>query len=113
MTAYKFEYEGSTYKMEFDRASIKLAEKMFNLTLSDFLSGNEAKLPSLTTMEALFHASLLKHHPQIKESTVSTLYELQSDKTELYQQLLEMYVEVIQPLMIGGPAKNGLKREKI
>lgn len=110
MTRYKFNYEGADYIMEFDRASVLTAEKAFDLSLSNLLV--DGGLPKISDLENLFHASLLKHHPNIKRPVVEHLFELQADKSGLFQDLFEMYGEVVKPLLAEEPAKNALKREK-
>ena len=94
--------------MEFDRASIMAAEQAFGISLDTLSQGG---IPKVSDLINLFHASLLKHHPHIKRPVVEHLFELQSDKTGLYSDLVEMYGEVITPLFVKEPAKNALKRE--
>lgn len=105
---YKFTYEGSDYIMEFDRASVVAAEKAFDFSLDNIAGGG---IPKVTDLENLFHASLLKHHPNIKRPVVEHLFELQADKSGLFQDLVEMYGEAIKPLLSDAPAKNALTRE--
>lgn len=110
MTAYKFNYEGTDYILEFDRKSVKMAEQRLGLTADAFV---DTKVPKVTDIENLFHAALLKHHPSIKQDTVERLYDLQDDKQGLLADLMQMYIEVITPMLSDNKSKNSLKREKL
>ena len=107
MTAYEFEYNGTTYTMEFDRDAVKAAEAAFGFDVSN------VNTPSTTNMENLFHASLLKHHPNLKPSTVSMLYAPQSDKVGLFQDLVSMYMETVVTLLVDGDEGKAVSRRKI
>lgn len=106
MTAYKFEYNGSEYIMEFDRASVAVAEDSLGIDLGSI---GERKL---NTMERLFHASLLKHHRKIKPTTVRALYDAQSDKIGLYQDLCEMYMETAGGVLVEPDEGEAISRTK-
>lgn len=107
MTAYSFEYNGSDYTMEFTRETVKASEGMFGIDIQN------VGTPSLSNMENLFHASLLKHHPNIKPSTVGTLYELQADKVDMFRDLVAMYMETVGTLIADGEEGKGLSRKKV
>lgn len=104
--AYSFDWNGTEYTLEFDRKTVVLAEDALGLTLNDI------REPKLSTMEKLFHAALLKHHPKIKPNVVEELYELQDDKQGLFADLLEMYVETVNSLLNETPKGKGITRKK-
>ena len=110
MARYKFNYEGTDYIMEFDRASVVAAEKAFDFSLETIASGG---IPKITDLQNLFHASLLKHHPNIKRPVVEMMFELQSDKAGLFSDLVTMYGDAVKPLLSDEPSdpKKALKRE--
>ncbi len=107
MTAYEFEYNGTTYTMEFDRDTVRAAEAAFGFDVSNVTK------PSTTNMENLFHASLLKHHPNIKPSTVDMLYAPQDDKVGLFQDLVAMYMETVGTLLVEADEGKAVSRRKI
>lgn len=107
MTAYEFEYEGTTYTMEFDRATVKAAEVMFGFDISN------VGTPSTANMENLFHASLLKHHPNIKPRTVEMLYAPQGDKVDMFRDLVSMYMETVGTLLVEDDEGKAVSRKKI
>lgn len=107
MTAYSFDYEGTTYTMEFDRATVKAAESAFGFDISNVTT------PSTTNMENLFHASLLKHHPNIKPTTVDMLYAPQADKVGMFQDLVAMYMETVGTLLVEGDKGKAVSRRKV
>lgn len=105
--AYAFEYEGTEYVLEFDRASIEKAERTMGLTPQDIASGKASSFPDL------FRAALLKHHPHMKTHTVKMLYSLQEDKVGLHGDLAEMYGEVYESLFEEPPEGKAIARRKV
>lgn len=105
--AYAFEYEGTEYVLEFDRASVELAERGLDLTI------DEVRSQKVSSFKTLFHAALLKHHPRVKPHTVDRLYEVQDDKLGLHQDLVEMYGETINSLFDEVPEGKAVTRRKL
>lgn len=93
ITKIEFDWQGSQYTMEFDRDSVTYVEKLFDVKWADVTAGK------FTAFKALFHASFLKHHPHIKESTVNTLFAGFTEKTELFKTLVLMYNACMNTLM--------------
>lgn len=92
-TSISFDYNGTTYTMEFDRESIAQTEKMFDFSISDVRAGK------VSAFEALFHGAFLKHHPNIKPATVELFMRKMPDKQELFKLLATMYSESINTLL--------------
>lgn len=106
--AYTFNYNGTDYFLEFDKESILLAEEALDLSFSDLRSYK------ITTMQKMFWAALLKHHPNIKANTVEMLYSKQKDKRGLHNDLLEMYAEHMNALLEDGDDEGeALTRKKV
>lgn len=107
MSKYVFESEGTEYTMEFDRETVERSERLLGIkpqTVTEY---------SVLNAKALFHASLLKHHPKMKASTVDRLFAAQGDKQDMYADLVEMYAEAYESLMVDAPGENPIKRRKI
>ena len=81
-----FDYNGTTYTMEFNRRSVEVLEKNFGMSVSKALNGdiNMSDLPNV------FRCSLLMHHPRMKQQTVDMLYDQMGNKTDLMSALLEL-----------------------
>lgn len=86
----KFKYEGKEYKLEFDRATVKLLEAngFDSRRLKD---GTQ----TLTMQELLFKAAFLKHHADVEVGTVIEMIKKFKDVTGLTLKLLEMRDEII------------------
>jgi len=97
--AYAFTYEGTDYFLEFDRASVEMTEDALGLSVAELTS------PKMSTHKKLFWGALLKHHPNVKQSTVEHLYQLQADKRSLFNALLAMYVDTYETLL-EAPAEG-------
>lgn len=93
ITQIKFEFNGTEYIMEFDRDSALQTEKSFDVSLNDI---RDLKL---STMQSLFHGAFLKHHPNIKQSTVNTFYDAMPNKPELFKNLAFMYSDCVNALL--------------
>ena len=87
MSQIKFQSNGATYTLEFDRSTAMQAERMYDVSISEVQSGKVSLLP------ALFAAAFMKHHPHIKGGVVSGLLDQMGDKAGLYQELARMYME--------------------
>lgn len=92
-TKIKFEYEGTTYTLEFDRDTAQKAERAFGISIGEIQSGKTY------LVHDLFMAAFMKHHPHIKPSVVDGFFENIKDKTELYQTLAKMYAEAAGSLL--------------
>lgn len=88
----EFEWNGSRYTMEFSRRSAELLERKFDINVADMISNQNIKI---TDLPILFSASLMMHHPNMKQSTVDELYSLMDDKQSLMAALIEMLAATI------------------
>ena len=86
-----FEWEGSTYTMEFNRRSTEVLEKRLGVNIASTLSGDV----EVTDLPNIFAASLLMHHPNMKPSTIETLYSLMGDKQGLMAALVELLANTV------------------
>lgn len=84
-TEIVFTDNGVQYTLGFDRASAMKAEKMFDLSLNEAMSGKSSAIQSL------FYGAFIKNHPHIKPRTVQQLWEKLTDKQGLYEALVAMY----------------------
>lgn len=84
-TEIVFTDNGVSYTLGFDRASAMKAEKMFDLSLSEAVSGKASAIQSL------FFAAFIKNHPHIKPRTMLQLWDKLEDKQGLYEALVGMY----------------------
>lgn len=89
----EFDWNGTTYTLEYDRESAQQAESMFDISPSDVFSGKVA------IQKGLFAGAFIKHHPKIKASTVEGLWRSMTDKDELYKALVGMYFNTVGSLM--------------
>lgn len=90
----EFDYNGSTYTLEFDRKSIMKAEEVLGLDMNALTDDNI----KFSMFPKFFHAALLKHHPRMKESTVDMLYGKLKGKQELFECVASMYVAAARTL---------------
>lgn len=108
MSSIEFEYEGTTYTLEYDRESAKLAESRYDISLDSLNTF------SLSRFENLFAGALIKHHPRMKTSTMQHLFDVIDDKQDLYPELGLMYAETLNTLFgeedASGEAKVGWKK---
>ena len=98
----EFDYEGTKYIMEFDRDTAMQTEKAYDDSLPDLRAGK------ITAMEALFAGSFMKHHPNIKPSTVDRFRDMMGDKVELYRNLTAMYSVCISALLAEPEEGNAI-----
>ena len=89
----RFNWNGTEYIMEFDRDTAMQTEKGFDLSMNDIRSGK------LSALEALFAGSFLKHHPNMKQTTIDTIFQSMPNKTELFKTLVAMYSSCINTLL--------------
>lgn len=102
MSQIKFESNGTTYTLEFDRNTAMQAERMFDISIGEVQAGKISMLPSL------FAAAFMKHHPNIKNGVVSGMLDKMSDKAGLYQMLAAMYLETASSVLEEPDAGNAL-----
>lgn len=88
-----FTYEGSEFTLEFDRASVAQCERIYGFSVQDVSQGK------LNAIEGLFAGAFIKHHPNIKKTTVDMLYSHIKDKSGLFRTLAEMYGECVNELL--------------
>lgn len=89
----KFEYNGTEYIMEFDRESVAQTEKLFDFSIADVRDGK------ISAFEALFYGAFLKHHPNIKPTTVELFMKKMPNKQEVFKNLAAMYNDCISTLL--------------
>lgn len=86
-------WEGTTYVLEFDRDTAVQTESHYDIPLSDVQKGK------VSTFEPLFRGALLKHHPKMKTSTASKLFEVVPNRMELFQALAGLYAQSLTSLL--------------
>lgn len=84
-TSVEFIAENKRYVLEFDRMSAMRAEKLFDLSLNEAISGKSSAI------ENLFAAAFIKNHPHTKPSVIKRIWDGMKEKQELYQILVAMY----------------------
>lgn len=94
-----FEYEGESYKLEYNEASIRDLEKNYGVTISDFES---LKLSMLLDM---FAVSMKMHHPGVKFAKAKEIFESFGDKEGLFAALVEMYADAVSAVL-SEPAEG-------
>ena len=90
--AISFTWEGSEYTLEYNRASAELLEKKLGINIVKMVSGGDIRI---TDLPVLFRVALMMHHPDMKASTANALYDLLSNKDDLYLALVEMLAATI------------------
>ncbi len=86
----RFNYEGTEYKLEFDRASVKILEGN-GFDSRALIDGTK----TLTMQELLFKAAFLKHHKDTEVATVLQIMKDLKDVTSVTFKLLEMRNEIV------------------
>lgn len=94
MSMIKFDSNGTTYVMEFNRATALKAEQLYDVSMGAIQDGQLSQLPNL------FHAAFLLHHPNIKRSTTQAFFDAFKDKEMLYGQLAKMYFEALEESVV-------------
>ncbi|WP_165170697.1 DUF5055 domain-containing protein [Adlercreutzia sp. ZJ242] len=92
-TKITFEWNGTEYTMEFDRDTVAQTEKVFDVSMAEVNAGK------ITAMTGLFYGSFLKHHPNIKASTLDAILNLMPDKVKLFRTLTAMYIVCVNSLL--------------
>lgn len=80
-----FEWNGTTYTLEFNRNTAKIAETQFDISVDKIRSG------CITLAPDMFYCALLMHHPNIKTSVAEQMFECLGDKSTLFARLFAMY----------------------
>lgn len=93
VTQIKFKYEGTEYIMEFDRETVAQTEKMFDISIADVRDGK------ISAFEGLFYGAFLKHHPNIKQTTVDNFMKLMPDKQGIFRNLAMMFGNCVNTLL--------------
>lgn len=81
-----FEWNGTTYTMEFNRRTAALLERNFGVNIVKMFNG-EVNFMDLPT---IFRVSLMMHHPRMKQEVADEIYENLADKQGLMTVLIEM-----------------------
>lgn len=76
---------GVEFTLGFDRESAMKAEKVYDLSLNEIMSGKTSVIMDL------FSAAFIKNHPHAKPQTVQRLWEALEDKQGLCKALVTMY----------------------
>lgn len=87
-----FSYDGKDYVLEFTRASVTQMQRS-GFRASDITDRYMDVLPDL------FAGAFLAHHPKVKRSQVSEIFDHFTNKTELVNKLAEMYNDPLEQLM--------------
>lgn len=83
------EYKGETYVLQFDRASVDRAERMYGFKLNELASDVQ-----MVTIHDMFTAAFAKNHPKMRPSQINEIYNRTPDKVDLYRELVQMYMTV-------------------
>lgn len=97
-----FDWNGTDYTMEFNRATVKVAEQRYGITMGSF--NGDLKLSMLPD---LFYCSLLMHHPNIKHQTADAMFDLMEDKQALLMALYELFSAPIGAILADPDGEEG------
>lgn len=104
--AIKFEYEGTTYILEYDRASAMKAEEMYDISMQGISKGH------IAAMDGLLKGAFIKHHPNMREDVKEKFVNSFANKKDMYPILIQGYGECVTSLFEDGTdAKNAIKWE--
>lgn len=81
-----FEYNGSTYIMEFSRRTLEVLENQMGVNVAETIRGNV----KITDLPKIFKCSLLMHHARMNPGVSDMLYEMMPNKGELLPALVEL-----------------------
>lgn len=87
-----FTYDGEDYTLEFTRASVTQMQRS-GFKATDVTDRYMEVLPEL------FAGAFIAHHPHIKRSLISEIFDHLTNKTELVNKLAEMYNDPLEQLM--------------
>lgn len=91
-TKINLTYDGETYTLEYDRASVKLLEDN-GFKLDEFLD------KPMSNIELAFSGAFIKNHKKTKQTTIDVIYEKLKGKKELIIQLQKMISECYESLL--------------
>lgn len=105
-----FDYQGTTYTLEFNRRTASLAEMQYGINLLD----TKGSSFSITQSPDLFYCALLMHHPRIRRDVSDGIYDCLADKAELVGALLELLFETVSTVIEEPDEGNAIswKRAK-
>ncbi|MBP3883594.1 MAG: DUF5055 domain-containing protein [Olsenella sp.] len=95
-------YDGKDYELEFDRASAEKAERMYGFRINELMGSVQ-----ITTIKNMFTAAFAKNHPKVPQSLINEIYNRTSDKVDLYQALVSMYLETAQSVLDDPEVDEG------
>lgn len=98
----EFTDNGAKYILEFDRETAMETEKLFDISLGDIRAGK------LSSMEGLFYGAFLKHHPNIKQTTMDKFKDRMGDKMTLYRYLAGMFAACVESLLSEPDEGNAI-----
>lgn len=95
----KFEYEGVPYTLEFDRDTIVMTERAYDVSVKDL---SDSKIGAI---RGVFAGSFLKNHPDTEPDTIDAIWSAMPNKLALTKKLVRSYVEGFNTL-VGDPAEG-------
>ena len=102
----EFTYDDELYTLEFNRDSVKKMEDHgFNIA--------QAENKVVSTIDALFKGAFEMHHSGTSKKKLEEIYDLFSDKTGLFEALVEMYSDTLKTLTEDNNSKNAIKWTKM
>jgi hypothetical protein len=97
----QFTYEGKDYTLEFNRRSIeKMEQNGFDI--------ESAVSKPMSTIPMLFEGAFLMHHPYAKKEVINEIFNLFTNKKELFEALTDMYSEPLEALLEDNTSKNAI-----
>lgn len=91
-TTINLTWNGDTYKLEYDRNTVKLLENA-GFVLEDFLR------KPLNNIELVFSGAFIKHHRSLSQTIIDDIFSKVKDKTGLLQVLQKMIQETYDSLL--------------
>lgn len=87
-----FTWEGSEYTLDFNRASVKRAERDFDITVKTFAE------QKMTVFDDVFYCALLTRQPNMKRSVSDRICWNMTNKAELYIRLYLLFANAVNTL---------------
>lgn len=103
----KFSFEGKDYELEFSRATAKIAEKKFDISLKAISE------MQVSCFDDMFYCAFLMHHPNIKRELADRIFESIGNKQGLVMALYEMYAETVNTLIEEPEEGNAIVWELV
>lgn len=88
----RIEFEGNKYTLEYNRETISFMERARGFNLEEIGSKPATMIP------ILFEGAFLKNHKHLKADIPKKIFAKISNKQELHEKLLSMYVEALECL---------------